>query len=121
VTGQLQSQFGRERSSRFGTEIARNGVQIGAEDGASVTAARDGTVAYADVFAGFGQLIILDHGGKTYSLYGHLATMTVVRGDKVTRGQAVGTVGRTPTGEPALYFELRIDGRPVDPVIWLKR
>jgi septal ring factor EnvC (AmiA/AmiB activator) len=121
VVGQPQTQFGRERSSRFGTEIARNGIQIGAEDGASVTAARDGTVAYADVFAGFGQLVILDHGGKTYSLYGHLSTMGVVRGDKVGRGQPLGTVGRTPTGEPALYFELRIDGRPVDPVRWLKR
>jgi septal ring factor EnvC (AmiA/AmiB activator) len=119
VEGKVQSQFGRERSSRFGTEIARNGIEIGTADDAKVVAARDGTVAYADVFGGFGQLIILDHGGKTYSLYGHLASMTVVRGDKVQRGQAVGTVGRTPAGESALYFELRIDGRPVDPVQWL--
>lgn len=117
----VSSTFGRERTSRFGTQIARNGIQIDGTDGQRVQAARDGTVAFADVFQGFGQLVIIEHGPRTFTLYGHLASMTVVRGDRVQQGQPVGTVGRTPTGESALYFELRIDGRPVDPVRWLKR
>jgi septal ring factor EnvC (AmiA/AmiB activator) len=121
LTGAIQSRFGRQQSSRFGTEIARNGIEIAAEAGSAVKAIDEGKVAYADLFSGFGQLVILDHGHKTYSLYGHLSAMAVQRGGAVERGQAVGSSGTTPTGAPAVYFELRIDGKPVDPVQWLKR
>jgi murein hydrolase activator len=121
LTGAIQTRFGRQQSSRFGTEIARNGIEIAAEAGSAVKAIDAGKVAYADVFSGFGQLVILDHGQKTYSLYGHLSTMAVQRGGTVERAQTVGSSGATPTGVPAVYFELRIDGKPVDPVQWLKR
>jgi septal ring factor EnvC (AmiA/AmiB activator) len=121
LTGPIQTRFGRQQSSRFGTEIARNGIEIAADAGSAVKAIDDGKVAYADLFSGFGQLVILDHGRKTYSLYGHLSAMAVQRGGSVDRGQAVGSSGSTPTGVPAVYFELRIDGKPVDPVQWLKR
>jgi septal ring factor EnvC (AmiA/AmiB activator) len=60
-------------------------------------------------------------GREDFSLYGHLETLAVQKGDAVERQRSVGTVGRTPTGKAALYFELRIDGRPVDPLQWLKR
>lgn len=121
LTGAIQTRFGRQQSSRFGTEIARNGIEIAAEAGSAVKAIDEGKVAYADLFSGFGQLVILDHGQKTYSLYGHLSTMAVQRGVAVERGQTVGSSGANPTGVPAVYFELRIDGKPVDPVQWLKR
>jgi murein hydrolase activator len=121
LTGAIQTRFGRQQSSRFGTEIARNGIEIAADAGSAVKAIDEGKVAYADLFSGFGQLVILDHGQKTYSLYGHLSTMAVQRGGTVERGQTVGSSGATPTGLPAVYFELRIDGKPVDPVQWLKR
>jgi murein hydrolase activator len=121
LTGAIQTRFGRQQSSRFGTEIARNGIEIAADAGSAVKAIDAGKVAYADVFAGFGQLVILDHGQKTYSLYGHLSAMAVQRGGTVERAQTVGSSGANPTGVPAVYFELRIDGKPVDPVIWLKR
>jgi septal ring factor EnvC (AmiA/AmiB activator) len=121
LAGAIQTRFGRQQSSRFGTEIARNGIEIAAEAGSAVKAIDAGKVAYADIFSGFGQLVILDHGQKTYSLYGHLSTMAVQRGGTVERGQIVGSSGATPTGVPAMYFELRIDGKPVDPVQWLKR
>lgn len=121
LTGAIQTRFGRQQSSRFGTEIARNGIEIAADAGSPVKAIDEGKVAYADLFSGFGQLVILDHGQKTYSLYGHLSTMAVQRGGTVERGQTVGSSGANPTGVPAVYFELRIDGKPVDPVVWLKR
>jgi septal ring factor EnvC (AmiA/AmiB activator) len=120
LTGSLQTRFGREVSSRFGTLIARNGVEITAIEQTPVKAAKDGKVVYASTFTGFGQLVILDHGSKTFTLYGHLSALSVKQGEPVTRGQVVGTSGVTPTGAPALYFELRIDGKPVDPVQWLK-
>ena len=121
LTGPVQTRFGRQQSSRFGTEIARNGIEIAAEAGSPVKAIDQGKVAYADIFSGFGQLVILDHGQKTYSLYGHLSAMAVQRGGAVERGQTVGSSGANPTGAPVVYFELRIDGKPVDPVQWLKR
>ena len=56
-----------------------------------------------------------------FSLYGYLADIDVVSGERVSRGQRLGSVGAALDGEPALYFELRIDGKPVDPLQWLKR
>ena len=119
--GQITGGFGRQRASRFGTSIIRNGLEIGATEGDSVSAVHEGRVAFAGPFTGFGNLVILDHGNESFSLYGHLDSIEVHKGDLVERQRQVGTVGRTPTGRPALYFELRIDGRPVDPLQWLKR
>ena len=76
-------------------------------------------MAYAGSFDGLGNLVILDHGAQTFSLYGDLLEMAVGRGVHVDRGQMVGRVGSPLTGSPALYFELRIEGRPVDPLQWL--
>ena len=56
-----------------------------------------------------------------FTLYGHLAEAAVAQGARVRRGEAVGTVGLVPAGGAGLYFELRIDGRPVDPLQWLRR
>lgn len=120
VAGRLQSRFGREVSERFQTAIIRNGIEIGAALGAAVRASHDGRVAYADAFTGFGRVVIVDHGGKAYTLYGHLATIDVVKDERIARGRTVGTVGTAPTGTTSLYFEVRVDGRPVDPLQWLK-
>jgi septal ring factor EnvC (AmiA/AmiB activator) len=120
VPGRVAARFGRHASSRFGTMVNRNGIEIGAESGAAVKAVVKGTVAYADAFAGFGRVVILDHGGKFYTLYGHLASVDVSKGATVEAGDELGTVGMAPAGTASLYFEVRIDGRPADPVQWLK-
>jgi len=119
--GAVTGGFGRQRDDRFGTAIIRNGVEIRANEGDPVAAVHEGSVAFAGPFTGFGNLVIVDHGHESFSLYGHLDALLVKRGDAVERQRQVGTVGRTPTGRSALYFELRIDGRPVDPLQWLKR
>jgi lipoprotein NlpD/lipoprotein YgeR len=85
-----------------------------------VQAVHSGTVSYADAFAGFGNLVIVDHGGNNYTLYGYLSSASVKVGDAVDSGTEVGRVGSSPAGPPTLYFEIRIDGRSVDPVQWLK-
>ena len=72
----------------------------------------------ADPFSGFGNLVIVDHGSQTFSVYGNLLDIDVKKGARVERGQPVGTVGTppaAPSGAPGLYFELRVDGQPVDP------
>jgi septal ring factor EnvC (AmiA/AmiB activator) len=119
--GSLISRFGRETNSRFGTAVVRNGVEIGVPEGVGVAAVHEGTVAYADQFTGYGNLVIIEHGDGAFSLYGHLSSVRVSRGDRVEAGTPVGVAGRNPGGNPALYFELRIDGRPVDPLQWLQK
>ena len=120
VAGKLLSRFGRSTAGRFGTAIVRNGIEIGVPSGTPVRAVHAGTVAYAAPFTGFGTLVIVDHGSGAFTLYGHLTDTTVGTNARVNRGDVVGRAGRTPEGDPAAYFELRIDGRPVDPVQWLR-
>jgi septal ring factor EnvC (AmiA/AmiB activator) len=118
VAGRLTGRFGQP--SRPGSPTARNGIEIAAAEGLPVHAIHSGTVSYSDPFTGFGNLVILDHGGNNYSLYGYLGSIAAQRGDVVEAGAELGRVGSAPAGPPALYFEVRIDGRSVDPVQWLK-
>jgi septal ring factor EnvC (AmiA/AmiB activator) len=118
--GRVTSRFGQRRSPRFGTTTRQNGVEIATPDGVPVTAVHEGRVAFAGVFTGFGQLVIVDHGNLAYSLYGYLSSVGVIKGERVRAGRPIGTAGRAPGGNSALYFELRIDGKPVDPVQWLE-
>ena len=102
-------------------DATSNGIEIAAAEGADASAIHDGTVAFAGPFSGFGNLVILDHGLQTFSLYGDLLEIATRKGARVERGQPIGSVGATPSGTAGLYFELRVDGRPVDPLQWLKK
>jgi septal ring factor EnvC (AmiA/AmiB activator) len=98
----------------------RNGMELSASPGVPVRAIHEGTVAFAGPFTGYGNLVIVNHGGA-YSIYGYLDEVSAVKGLIVARGEQLGTAGASPTGTPALYFELRVDGHAVDPLQWLKR
>ena len=117
VPGAVRRRFGQAA----GTASESKGIEIAAPEGTPVQAFHDGVVAFAEPFTGFGNLVILDHGGQTFSLYGDLLEIGVKRGSRVERGQPVGTSGSAPTGSPGLYLELRVDGRAVDPLQWLKK
>jgi murein hydrolase activator len=98
-----------------------NGMEFAAAEGAPVRAIHEGVVAFADSFSGFGNLVIVDHGSRTFSLYGNLLDLAVKKGGRVERGQPIGSVGQTPAGPAGLYFEMRVDGQAVDPLQWLRR
>lgn len=117
--GVVVLRFGRPRAAAV--VAPPSGIELSLPEGEAVHAVYDGTVAYADPFSGFGNLVIVDHGDRCYSLYGHMSTAAVKKGDRVDQGSTVGLAGRNPSGNPSLYFELRIDGKPVDPLQWLKR
>ena len=119
--GRVANRFGKETNSRFGTAVVRNGIEISVAEGQRVNAVHEGTVAYADEFTGYGTLVIVEHGGGAFSLYGHLGSVQVAKGARVEAGGPIGLSGRNPTGNPSLYFELRIDARPVDPLQWLQK
>jgi septal ring factor EnvC (AmiA/AmiB activator) len=98
------------------------GVLIGAASGTTVSAVADGKVVYADWMRGYGMLLIVDHGNGTMSLYANNDALLKPAGATVKRGDALARVGDSSgQGSPALYFELRRNGQPVDPRAWLTR
>jgi septal ring factor EnvC (AmiA/AmiB activator) len=112
---------GNRRPAKSGTSPIASGIEIPATEGAPVAAVHDGVVAFSGPFGGFGNLIIVEHGPQTFSLYGNLLEMAVNKGDRIERGQTVGTIGLAPAGAAELHFELRIDGQSVDPLQWLRK
>ncbi len=120
VKGRVRIPFGLRKHPRFDTYTVQNGVEIAAPADAPATAVYDGIVVFADRFKGYGLLVVVDHGGKHHTLYGHLSAATVQPGQKVSAGDTVGLVGGGLEG-PGLYFEVRFQGKPEDPLDWLKK
>jgi len=122
VAGPVLSRFGMQRHPQFKTTIFRRGIEIGARKGDTVRAINDGQVAFADWYKGYGKLLIVEHATGFYSLYGNLEQITLAKGDRVGKGQAVGLVGETGSLKgPKLYFEIRYKGEPQDPLAWLTK
>ncbi|MBB6066456.1 septal ring factor EnvC (AmiA/AmiB activator) [Pseudoxanthomonas broegbernensis] len=118
ASGDLLARFG----GRLPDGRSSNGVLIGAPAGTAVTAVADGTVVFSEWMTGYGLILIVDHGNGYMSLYAHNDTLLRDAGDRVRRGDAVARVGSSGGhGRPALYFELRRNGQPVDPSSWLQR
>jgi septal ring factor EnvC (AmiA/AmiB activator) len=121
VSGPITSPFGM-RANPMGQGFEMHpGIDIGAPMGATVTAAAGGRIIWAKEYGGYGNAVIIDHGGQTSSVYGHLSQIFVAEGQDVQRGQAIGAVGCTGrcTG-PHLHFEIRVNGVPVDPTSRLR-
>lgn len=99
-----------------------SGVLVAAAAGTPVTAVAEGTVVFAEWMTGYGLILIIDHGNGYMSLYAHNDSLLKGPGDRVRRGDAVSTVGTSGgQGQAALYFELRRDGKPIDPGAWLQK
>ena len=119
--GRVVEEYGARVNPRFGTKTFRNGIDIDASEGSNVHAVYPGHVLYTGFFRGYGNLIIVDHGGEYYTLYAHVADIKVAEGDDVKQGQVIGTVGDTGSLQgPRLYFEVRYQGKPQDPAQWLR-
>jgi len=120
VAGELEGRFGNQLHPQFKTVTVRNGIEIEAAEGTTVNAVYDGEVAFANWFQGYGKLLILRHPGNVHSLYGYLSDFSVEPGDWVRQGDPVAFVGDTGSlSGPRLYFEIRVEGAPVNPEIWL--
>ncbi len=112
--------------SRFGNKsggLRNDGINIRAERGTPVTAAENGVVAYAgNEIRGFGNLLLIKHADGYVTAYAHTDRLLVQRGQKVTRGQKIATVGSTGSvAEPQLHFEIRKGRRPRDPMGYLAK
>ena len=121
VKGRVSAPFGKFKHPEFDAEIVRKGIDIDAPLGDAIRAVERGRVVYASHFSGYGNMMIVDHGERYYTIYGHLAEMLKKNGDEVRRGEILGRVGDSDSWSGAkLYFEMRKDGRSVDPLAWLK-
>lgn len=98
------------------------GLTIGGKLGDAVRAAADGRVVYTGSgLLGYGQLVIVKHNETYLSAYGHTQAVSVREGDLVKAGQRVATMGTGPHGSPLLYFEIRVNGAPSNPLQMLPR
>jgi septal ring factor EnvC (AmiA/AmiB activator) len=121
VDGKVIERFGRQRNPKFSTYTVNNGLKIEAAPGAQVHAVFQGTVLFSQWFKGYGNLIILDHGNRVFSLYGNLKQSGVAVGDRIANGQAIAGVGESEDAAGGyLYFEIRHDNHPEDPQKWLR-
>ena len=117
VTGKVLASYGQIRAGG----VKWDGVLLAGAQGAAVRAVYHGRVIYADWLSGLGLLTIIDHGDGYLSLYGHNERLYKEVGERVTAGDTIATVGDSGgRATPALYFEIRRAGRPVDPRPWFK-
>jgi lipoprotein NlpD len=113
VEGRLSRRFAEDAQGK-------QGIALSGSLGQSVTAAAGGRVVYAgNGLRGYGNLVIVKHNGRYLTAYGYNREILVQEGDVVTAGQRIATMGMGPGQQPALHFELRRDGKPVDPLPYL--
>ncbi len=115
VKGRIKARFGSPRTA----ELRWKGVLIDAAEGQPVQAILEGKVVFADWLRGYGLLVIIDHGSGYMSLYGHNQSLQKETGSLVKAGETISMVGNSGGNEhTGLYFEIRHNGRPVDPAQW---
>ena len=121
VKGKILNKFGRQKDKQFASFIVHNGINIRVRTGMSVRSVFDGKVLYTGELEGYGNLVIIGHGKDYHSLYGHLDRIYVKQNQVVQMGDVIGLSGDTGSliGE-TLYFEMRKNGKPIEPVRWFK-
>jgi murein hydrolase activator len=113
--GKISANFGSQVHPKYKTRTRNTGIDIQCPKGSLVSAIGAGRIVYADRFMGYGNLVIVDHGDGYYSLYSNLSEMFVGVGSNVEPGQRIAKVDEN------LHFELRKEGKPVDPLEWLSK
>ena len=122
VIGHLTGTFGERMDPFSGEGAFHTGVDISSQYGDGVRVTADGLVVEADERAGYGRLVVVDHGSGITTYYGHLSSFNVVVGQQLRRGDIVGNVGVSgrSTG-PHVHYEVRINGAPVNPMRYLRQ
>ena len=121
VKGEILGQFGRHKHPEFNSFTVSNGISIAAPKGTDIRSVFDGQVIFADYFKGYGNMVIIDHGGGYFSLYGHASRLNRKVGSQVSRNDVIASVGDVDSSRGSmLYFELRHQGKPIDPSPWFR-
>lgn len=123
LSGDIVSKFGRQKHPEFDAYVFKKGIEIVSDREREVKAVFDGVVAYAEWLNGHGLIAIIDHGNSYYSVYAHASKLLVSKGGKVKKGQVIAVAGNGSgnlSDREGIYFEIRHNGQPVDPLAWLK-
>jgi murein DD-endopeptidase MepM/ murein hydrolase activator NlpD len=122
VIGHLTGMFGERMDPFSGEGAFHTGVDISSQYGDEVRVTADGMVIEADERAGYGRLVVVDHGSGITTYYGHLSSFNVMVGQQLRRGDVIGNVGVSgrSTG-PHVHYEVRINGAPVNPMRYLRQ
>ncbi len=114
--GWVTSDFGQRIDPYTAERVMHAGLDIAGPHGKDIIAPSDGTVVFAGLEGGYGNVLVIDHGYGIKTRYGHLSAMKVKAGEKVKRGQLIGAIGNTgrSTG-PHLHYEVRVNGLPQNP------
>ena len=121
LNGPILNKFGRKRVKEYDSYIVYNGINVKATKGTHVKAVFDGKVLFAGELEGYGNLVIVGHGNKYHSLYGHLDDINVSVDKVVKTGEIIGLSGDSGSLEgEVLYFELRRNGKPIQPIPWFR-
>lgn len=113
--GDVIAHFGSQEDPKYKTKIKNTGIDIKCPNNANIKAIANGRVVYADRFMGYGNMVILDHNDGYYTLYSNLSEMTCSVGANISQGEVVGK------SRDIFHFELRCEGKSVDPLLWLSR
>ncbi len=120
-SGSVSSGYGYRTHPIFGDRRLHAGIDLSCPYGAAVYAADGGTVSFVGVMGGYGNVVVVDHGGGLATTYNHLSSFQVSTGDKVSRSEHIASVGSTGYSTGAhLHFEVRVNGTPVDPMPYLQ-
>ncbi|MCK5548488.1 MAG: peptidoglycan DD-metalloendopeptidase family protein, partial [Thermoplasmata archaeon] len=120
--GPIIRSFGRFKHPEYGTVTFNTGVDIGARSGSPVKAVARGRVEYASALPGYGNCIIINHGGGYYTLYAHTSRIFVKQGEQIERGKVIAEAGEGAQGaESPLHFEIRKSKKALDPAEWMGR
>jgi len=121
VRGEIVGRYGRHKHPEYNSFTVNNGISIAAPQGADIRSVFDGQIIFADYFKGYGNMVIVDHGGGYFSLYGHASRIAKKVGSQVSRNDVIASVGDLDSSRgPILYFELRYQGKPIDPSPWFR-
>jgi len=120
VEGSVVSYYGKVKHPKFNTVTFNNGIIIEAPSGSPVKSVYGGKVVYSGWLKGYGQIMIIEHGGGFYTLFAHLQKALKEKGESVSSGEGIALVGDSgPEPSSGLYFEIRERGVPKDPLSWL--
>lgn len=121
VRGEIVESYGKHKHPEFNSFTFSKGLSISAPSGTEIKTIYEGTVIFADYFKGFGNMIIVDHGGGYFSLYAHASRLAKKVGAEVSRHETIAMVGDVDSSKGSvLYFEIRHQGKPVDPAGWVR-
>lgn len=121
VPGRVLRPFGRERDPELGTWTVRQGTLIASASGASVGAVAAGRVIFSGEFRSYGRVVIVDHGGSFFSVYGELGDIAKKKGDSVREGEMLAHAGPSQDGGGLVYLEIRRGTEALDPADWLEK